>query len=80
MFMKPDEFLANRLRIFAIVLDLSGAKFAQTSEGSFSAVTKPNWPSECAFGSSRRDRYNTVNTVFHTILKSHFLMISTLIC
>ena len=41
----------------------------QTLEGSFSAVSKPNFASKYAFESSRRDLHNAL---LCTALKSHF--------
>ena len=47
------------------------AAIGQTLEGSFSAVSKRNFPSKYAFESSRRDLHNAL---LCTALKSHFFL------
>ena len=49
----------------------------QTSEGSFSAVSKPNFASKYAFESSRRDLHNAL---LCTAPKSHFFQKISRIC
>ena len=62
------------LRSTALVQLLHGARgleladFQGTLEGSFSAVSKPNFASKYAFESSRRDLHNAL---LCTALKSH---------
>ena len=63
-----------RLRM-AVMLSCHGIR--QTLEGSFSAVSKPNFASKYAFESSRRDLHNAL---LCTAPKSHFFQKISRIC
>ena len=67
----PGGRPADRRRSF--VDAMAGARFAclQTLEGSFSAVSKPNFASKYAFESSRRDLHNAL---LCSAPKSHFFL------